>query len=178
MRRLVLPSLLIACWTAGLMAQGPWPLAAGQRVRLETDSGPWIGTVVGQDSANLQLRWAGEHESTLVVVPQRRIQRVEVSAGRESNIGKGATIGGALGAGLGLVAGIACASSSDSFFQCSGGEIAAATLEVGFAGAFVGGLIGAASTHERWQPVAAADHPHLTLGVGRNGVRLGVSLPI
>lgn len=176
MRRLVLASLVIACWTAGLMAQGPWPLAPGQRVRIETDSGPWTGTLIGQDSANLQLRWAGEHESTLVVVPQRRIQRVEVSAGRESNVGKGALIGGAVGAGLGLAAGVACA--SDSFLQCSGGEVAAATLEVGFAGAVVGCLIGAASTHERWQPVAAADHAHLTFGVGRNGVRLGVSLPI
>jgi len=178
MRRFALVALLITFPAGVLAAQGRWLLAPGERVRVETDSGPLIGTVMGQDSANLQIRSDGEHESVLIAVPQRRIAHVAVSAGRGSNAGKGAAIGAGVGAGLGLALGIACANAQDRLFpHCDGSQVAEATLVVGISGALWGGLIGALSTHERWQPLAPAA-AHLSLGVGRRGLRAGITVPI
>lgn len=177
MRRFALVALLITFPAGMLAAQGRWLLVPGERVRVETDSGPVIGTVMGQDSANLQIRREGEQESFLIAVPQRRIAQVAVSAGRVSNAGKGAAIGAAVGAGLGLVAGISCASQTNSFVHCDGGQVAAATLMAGAGGALWGALIGALSTHERWQLLAPAG-AHLSLGVGRRGLRMGITVPI
>jgi hypothetical protein len=158
----------------GLAAQGPWPVDPGSRVRVQTDSGAWIGTFVSQDASSLRLRWSGQRDSMLVTVPQSRIQGLEVSAGKYSNVGKGAGIGFGVGAVVGLVAGLACSSSSSGFVsQCTGGQVAGATIELGFIGAALGGLVGAASQSEHWKQVKSTTaHVSLT----PHGVGLSVSI--
>ena len=155
-----------------LGAQGPWAVGQGQRVRVTTDSGAWIGMLVQQDSTSLTLHGPGLSDSSAVTLPRDRIRRLEISAGRQSNAGKGALIGLGIGAATGLALGIGCA-SSDSLFQCTGGEVVQATLIFGFIGGGVGGLVGMASSSERWKLIGA-DAVHVSLAP--HGLGLTVSL--
>ena len=161
----------------GLAAQETWPVDVGQRVRVKTDSGAWIGTLVGQDSAGLQIAWnVSGHpirgDLLVVTVSRGRVRQLDVSSGRQSNAGKGAGVGFGVGAALGLALGIGCA--NDSFFHCGGGEVVASTFLIGAIGSGVGALVGSTSTSDRWEPVTST-RPHVTLAP--HGVGLALSLP-
>lgn len=88
---------------------------------------------------------------TEVPVPEAR----ELQVARGSNAGRGASIGGAIGLGLSIVAVIVA--SGDEWTTPSGGQAIAAMLLNTAAGAGVGALAGRASTH--WQTVYRADVP-------------------
>jgi len=165
-------TLLVVLPCVVLRAQGPWPVGLGQRVRVTTDSGPWIGTLVHQDTSGLTLHGPGLSDSSAVTIPLDRVRQLEISVGRQSNAGKGALIGFGLGAATGLALGIGCA-SSDSLFQCTGGQVIQATVVIGLVGAGVGGLLGLASSSERWEKIAAGP-VHVSLAPHRLG--LSVSL--
>ena len=155
-----------------LGAQGSWAAGLGQRVRVTTDSGAWIGMLVQQDSTSLTLHGPGLSDSSAVTLPLDRVRRLEISVGRHSNAGKGALIGFGVGAVTGLALGIGCA-NSDSLFQCTGSEVAQATLIVGVIGVGVGGLVGMASSSERWELIGA-DPVHVSLAP--HGLGFAVSL--
>lgn len=174
-RATIVIGVLLTLQSLKLAAQTPGAVMVGQRVRLTTDSGPWIGTLVRQDSGGLTLQGPGLSDSSVVTVSVDRIRRIDVSLGRQSNAGKGAAIGFGVGATLGLVAGIACA-SSDSFLQCTTGDVVQATLGAGLMGAGVGALIGLASNSEHWEPVSTGSAVRISLTPRRLGVR--VSIPI
>jgi hypothetical protein len=157
-----------------LEAQGPWSSGVGHRVRVTTDSGAWIGTLVHQDTSGLTLHGPGLSDSSAVTVPAGRVQRLEISLGRESNAGRGALIGLGVGAVTGLAVGIGCA-SSDTLFQCSGGEVVESTVVFGLLGAGVGGLVGLASSSERWVKVAAVP-VHVSLAPHRLGLSVSLTL--
>jgi hypothetical protein len=160
--------------SAGLAAQAPWVVDIGRRVRVTTDSGTVIGTLVGQDSGGVQVRWPGTPDSLGATIPRHRILRLDVSGGHVSNAGKGAAIGLGVGATLGLVTGIGCASSQDSFFQCTTGDVVQLTFMSGLFGAGVGALIGLASTHERWESVFTRGDVRVSLAP--HGLGVGVSI--
>jgi hypothetical protein len=113
-------------------------------------------------------------DSSAVTVPAGRVQRLEISLGRESNAGRGALIGLGVGAVTGLAVGIGCA-SSDTLFQCSGGEVVESTVVFGLLGAGVGGLVGLASSSERWVKVAAVP-VHVSLAPHRLGLSVSLTL--
>lgn len=155
-----------------LRAQGPRPAGLGQRVRVTTDSGAWVGTLVQHDATSITLHGPGLSDSSAVTLPLDRVRQLEISVGRQSNAGKGALIGFGVGAATGLALGIGCA-SSDSFFQCSGSQVVESTVVFGFIGAGVGGLVGLASSSEHWEKVPAGP-VHVSLAPHRLG--LSVSL--
>jgi hypothetical protein len=107
-----------------------------------------------------------------VTIPLDRVRQLEISVGHQSNAGKGARIGLGVGAVTGLALGFGCA-SSDTLFQCSGGEVVESTVVFGLIGAGVGGLVGLASSSERWVKVAPVP-VHVSLAPHRLG--LSVSL--
>ena len=168
-------TLLVVLPFVALRAQGPWPAGIGQRVRVTMDSGTgaWIGTLVRQDSTSITLHGPGLSDSSAVTLPLDRVRQLEMSVGRQSNAGKGALIGFGVGAATGLAVGIGCA-SSDTLFQCSGGEVVEATVVFGFIGAGVGGLVGLASSSERWEKVAAVP-VHLSLAPHRLGLLVSLT---
>lgn len=155
-----------------LGAQGTWAAGLGQRVRVTTDSGAWIGMLVQLDSTSLTLHGPGLSDSSAVTLARNRIRRLEISAGRRSNAGRGAAIGFGVGAAAGMVLGIGCA-NSDGFLQCTDGEVAELTLLSGLWGAGVGALLGLVSTSERWE-LFGANAANVSLA--QHGLGLAVSL--
>lgn len=156
----------------GLGAQESWAAGLGHRVRVTTDSGAWIGMLAQLDSTSLTLHGPGLSDSSAVTLPRSRIRRLEISAGRRSNAGRGTAIGFGVGVAAGMVIGIGCA-NSDGFLQCTDGEVAKITLLSGLWGAGVGGLLGLASSSERWE-LLGADAVHVSLAP--HGLGLAVSV--
>ena len=130
-----------------LAAQGPLAVTPGQRVRLTFDGGRHrvAGVVVSQDSDAIAVRPYPDDAG--LVIAQSRLTAVEVSTGRHSNAGTGALIGLVGGGLLGAAAGASC----EDEWLCPGPAAGAAS--VGLLGAALGGLIGAFSHSETWQPV-------------------------
>jgi len=77
--------------------------------------------------------------------------RFQVSRGEHSNAGRDAVVGGAIFGTLGLIAGLGCESEQNSWFTCSGSDVANLTVLAAAEGAGIGALIGAFSHSERWQ---------------------------
>jgi hypothetical protein len=136
---------------------------AGSRVRVTTvpaSPGRRIGTLVSLDRDT--LRWSRWDTTSVIAVPVASVARLERSTGRRSNTGRGAMIGGLIGAGFGLFVGIAAATDNSGFLQVGVDDIAAVTGIGGAAGAGVGAIIGSLSRRDRWEPVS------LTPRVGAN----------
>jgi hypothetical protein len=56
MSRAAVALTLLSFFSAlGLAAQGPWPVDLGQRVRVQTDAGAWIGTITYNNGFSLTL---------------------------------------------------------------------------------------------------------------------------
>jgi len=81
-------------------------------------------------------------------------QVAEIQVAKGSNAGKGAKIGGGIGAALALIA--VAAASGDSYVSPSTGQAVGAVVVWTFIGGGVGALIGSAST--RWKPVYRGGH--------------------
>ncbi len=128
MRRLgLLITILLAAPVSALAAQDS-STAVGQRVRIKTTTtSQWlVGTLAGADEDSLRR---GEH----------------------SNAARDAIVGGVIFGTLGLIAGLGCESEQNSWFTCSGSDVANLTVLAAAEGAGIGALIGAFSHSERWQ---------------------------
>jgi hypothetical protein len=127
---------------------------AGSRVRVTTapaTPGRRIGRLVSLDTDT--LRWSRWDTTSVIAVPVASVARLERSTGRRSNTGRGAMIGGLIGAGFGLFVGVGASTDNSGFLDVGVEEIAALTGIFGAAGAGVGALIGSLSTRDRWEPV-------------------------
>jgi hypothetical protein len=127
---------------------------AGSRVRVTTmpaSPGRRIGTLVSLDQDT--LRWSRWDTTSVIRVPIASVTRLERSTGRRSNTGRGAMIGGLIGAGFGLFLGIAASTDNSGWWEVGAGEVAAVTAIVGAGGAGVGALVGSLSKRDRWEPV-------------------------
>ncbi len=148
---LVFLQLVLVLESQSLAAQ----VEAGSRIRVTTmpsSPGRRIGTLVSLDQDT--LRWSRWDTTSVIKVPIASVARLERSIGRRSNTGRGAMIGGLIGAGFGLFVGVAASTDDTGFFEVGVGEIAALTGIFGAGGAGVGALIGSLSTRDRWVPVA------------------------
>jgi len=187
-RRLLVAAACAAVATtgagAGAAARAQEPVSAlrpGDRVRLDAPAlhlSRAAGRVVagGEDSVTVRvngLRWP-------VAVPYERIGSLEVWRRSGSAAGKGAVIGGLVGAGFMAVTDTYVSYCGDGFLcgPISAGSIVA-SLAVGTAvGAGLGALVGA-TKRGGWRSVALpspADAGGLTLGPAPGGVRIGWSL--
>jgi hypothetical protein len=137
--------------------QAKTPLHVGGKVRYKLDAprAAWRqGELTGLDSDTLRLV-SRDGGGDAVATP--RIRALQVSSGRRSNTGRGAMIGGIVGATLGLGLGIAASSDNCTGFcpapDIGAREVVAATAILGGIGAGIGALIGATSQRDRWVEV-------------------------
>jgi hypothetical protein len=127
---------------------------AGSRVRVTTtpsSPGRRIGNLVSLDRDT--LRWSRRDTASVITVPITSVARLERSTGRRSNTGRGALIGGLIGAGFGLFLGIAASTDNSGWWEVGAEDVAAVTAIVGAGGAGVGAIIGSLSKRDRWEPV-------------------------
>ncbi len=177
----------------------PAAIDSGTRIRIRQLSGnatrTLTGTVVAADTGSIVLhldrnddyapdpRFAAlghAPRDTAIEVPRSTIERLELSAGKTSNVRTGLLVGGVTGAAAGLVVGIATQCSVDESIVCSNdpGSILGTTAIMGAAGVGIGALIGALGSHEQWRRPndEVAVRPILWAGEGRT--RVGLMLPL
>jgi hypothetical protein len=136
----------------------PAQVEAGSRVRVTltrtatpASPGRRIGSLVSLDRDSLRYtRW---DSTSVLALPLASVARLERSIGRHSGTGRGAVIGGLIGAAFGLFIGIAASTDNSGYLQVGVGDVAAATGIVGAAGAGIGAIIGSLSKRDRWETV-------------------------
>jgi len=180
-------ALLLACASA-LSAQDTTFVHQGARVRVTFEERTQVADQAGSiwyplESVRLvgeatllksdTLVFLPEDADTPLSIPHSKIEEIEVSRGKKSNIGKGAWIG-AVG---GLVAGAAVGALAD----CGGWDQSLCVLGgviIGApGGAILGTGIGALLPGERWVEAEMPAPPPVALNVGKDGsVRLAFSL--
>jgi hypothetical protein len=126
----------------------------GSRVRVTTmpaKPGRRIGSLVSLDGDSLRYsRW---DTTSVIALPLASVARLERSTGRRSNTGRGAMIGGLIGAGFGLFLGIAASTDDSGWWEVGVDDVAVVTAILGAGGAGAGALIGSLSKRDRWEPV-------------------------
>ena len=155
----VISVLLGFALPTGITAQERPPVVEGARVRVSATEfgGKWCtGTLVDWSADTLTARcWrTRERQWEEFEFPVSSISSLEVSRGKKSNVGKGALIGGLLGAGAGLVGGLAVANLAEGLDEPSSTDITLTyTVLFGLVGAGLGAIIGSASKSDLWEEV-------------------------
>jgi hypothetical protein len=150
-------------------------VSAGQRVRLRTEEGgKWQkGTVAETTPDALTLELDGS--AVTLGVRLAEISELEVSRGQRSNFLPGLGWGFFAGAVIGGIVGFASGDDPPGWFSMTAGEKAAAgAIGFGALGALVGGISGALTHSDRWEPVDL-ENVVLTLSPRYDG---GVSLSL
>ena len=164
-------------------------VTAGDRVRISsprTGQEPVVGDVVARSSDTLTVSYWEPYDRgwETAELPIRSIHTLEVHRGTRTDAGKGALLGGLIGGGFGLAAGIAAASYDcdstpwdwDGCWYWGRGElIPISTATFALVGAGVGALIGSASRREIWEPVPTGNL-RLALTHSNGGVALALSV--
>ena len=161
--------LLVSSPLAGLAQAGP-SVVMGATVRAKP-TGPgaqWAqGELVAMTSDSVAIRLRQNNDT--VTLARSTLAQFQVSYGRHAQTGKGALLGLSIGAGAGLLLGLA----ADAAYDCTGfceidfalDDVVALTALGGVIGGGVGALIGAAIRGERWQP-ASQPRPAMRHGQG------------
>ena len=162
--RIVLPiAFLLIAVSNNSHAQEEPPVTPGDRVRIKAptiSTRQFEGEVVALRSDTLiidariwergRMQWRDQPQAK---IPVASVDRIDISRGKKSNVGKGAITGGLIGAGIGLVIGIGAAAEDGGFFDFGPEVVPAAVLAVGAYGAGIGALIGLIMPGERWEEV-------------------------
>jgi hypothetical protein len=192
MNRLLILSVLAYAGSAvpaNLAAQEDTIAGEGARVRIsasELGEGVFVGEVVARSSDTLSVNYWEPIFRTWEAkeLPISSINSLEVNRGSRSNAGKGAVLGGLIGGGFGLAAGIAAASydcTADSWYwngcwYWGGAEvIPLSTATFGLLGAGVGALIGALTRTDQWEPIPL-DRLHVRISPTSGGMALAFSV--
>jgi hypothetical protein len=167
--------LLMASPLAGVAQAGP---SVGATVRAKP-TGPgarWVqGELVALTADSVTIRVHKGHDT--VALATSTLARFQVSQGRSARTGKGALLGLGIGAGAGLLFGLAAAADNcTGFCEINVGpeDVLALTALGGGLGAGVGALIGAASHGERWQ--VAAPRSAVRRGPTLQGAAVGLRI--
>jgi hypothetical protein len=154
-------------------------VAPGARVRVTSPGGePRVGTLVALTPDTLVARWAAGDSGAVALA---QVTGLEVSRGLRARPWQGAGYGLLTGAGIGGVIGLVSYRGCGGRDNCiesgnAGTNAAAAALVIGAAGALVGGVVGALSRSEAWQPVAAGRRVRLAAPPAGRGVVAGAAL--
>ena len=174
----IVAQLLLATFPYGGAAAQTGPsVPVGARVRAQPTGGGarWVqGQLVALTSDSVSIRV--DRDGDTVALATRTLAQFQVSQGRSARTGKGALRGLGIGAGAGLLVGLALAAQHCSgFCEINVGpeDVLALTALGGGLGAGVGALIGAASRGERWQTVDAS-HPAERRAPMMQGVVVGL----
>lgn len=137
---------------AGAFCQEPTRAEPGDTIRVATSGEPRVkGLLVAWENDRLVVRPHGEETDR--TIPLANVEEVELYAGMKRNAGRGALIGGGVGAGFGLVAGVAAASDDSGLIDFGAEIIPLSAALFGGVGAGVGALLGDAFSTERWVTV-------------------------
>jgi len=163
-------------------------LGKGDRVRIATEDLDALcdGELVARSTEGLTVDcWRSSSDtSELVDFRLASITGMEVYRGTRSHARQGALIGGLIGAGFGLVAGIAASGHDCSTYHWDwsgcwwwGDEevIPLSTVTFGLLGAGIGALIGTLNRSERWESISL-ERVRGRVSVGGGGVTLAVSV--
>lgn len=166
----VLLLLLAVTTTAGAQSDA---LGAGSRVRVTTGDRQLVGVVRSAGGGSLSLIDARVDS---VFLTGSEVRTVEVSRGRKSNGGRGATTGAGAGLFVGILLGSFPAHDQRDSFLGDGlegletmGRMGTYGLIGGVAGAVLGFAIGSRSESERWSRVEL-DRPVAFAAPGRIGL--------
>lgn len=151
---LLLFVLMVVEMPVDLKAQRLLSVNPGSRVRLKIDNdSSWlVGIYQGRRADSLRIVLSGEPETKLFKLAN--ISEVEVSRGRFRHIRKGALIGAAIGAGVGVVGVIF---GTGGFFDATPAGYLMVVGTLAGAGAVTGGLSGVVIgivSGESWTPVS------------------------
>lgn len=181
MRNILLVSAL-GLLAAPVQSQSAAPSSIGQRVwvRSRTGSGALDtgvkGTLEGFTGDSLQVR--SRAGGPTVSVGLGAATQLFVSTGRRSSVGRGAAIGGGVGALAGAVIGFAAGQ------DCSPGEwlcfdrgtvAAGAAIALGGVGLVGGIIVGALSSHDTWGRAGWPETVRPVVVPNPHGVGLGLS---
>ena len=154
--RLAASVLLMAAWcgVAGAQAVGR-PIDPGSRVRVTILSPPdrVSGSLLRYDRSAIMI----EEQPA---IPWTSVSKLELSAGRHGNSGKGAFYGALIGLVLGVATGMAVGQGENA--GESGGDLKS-EFSAGFglagllAGAGIGAIVGSASESEDWLDIPLAN---------------------
>ncbi len=172
----------LCLFAAPAQSQGD-PALIGQRVWVRAPDGSGRldagvkGTLEGITGDSLQVRLAGGGPAVSVGLSAQT--QVNVFTGRRSSAGRGAAIGGGIGALAGVVIGLAagedCSSSDWICFDRS--ELAAAgAVAFGGAGLVIGLIAGALSHHDTWAPAGLSQTVRPAITTNPYGIGLGFSI--
>ena len=180
MRNLML--ILGLCLFAAPAQSQVGPDLVGQRVwvRSPDGAGSVKGTLEGITGDSLQVRLEGGGPAVSVGLSAQT--QVNVFTGRRSSAGRGAAIGGGLGALAGMVIGFAagedCGRTEGLFRMCfERGELAAmGAVGLGGVGLVSGLIVGALSHHDTWAWVGSSQAVRPVITPHAYGIGLGLSL--
>ena len=152
----LITAMLVLTAAESLASQEPAALQADARVRLMmVGADRWsVGNLLMQTRDSVRVL-AGESGDTLAVATTS-LARFEMSKGRHRQTGRGASIGGIVGALAGAALGLA------TYEECNGclapdpgrgGSAMIGAAALGLLGAGIGALTGSQITTERWAPL-------------------------
>lgn len=173
-------ALMLCFLTTPAYGQSAGQLGLGQRIMVRSAVGPGVldegvqGTLEGVSGDSVQLRLSPGSPAKAVFVGPR--SQLFLFAGRRSSAGKGALIGGLVGAGMGTLFGFA-SESDEGKFVSRGTAAAAGGILGGIVGLLSGLAFGAMSSHDTWTRIGWKSAARPVISPSSHGVGLGLSLP-
>lgn len=172
-RALSVGALLLACVPFTTVAQSVTPLAAGTRVRVrfQGTTQPVVGILDTIRSDTVRLRPESE-PATSRRVAVSAIDGIDVSRGQRSYGWQGARVGGEVGLGVGLFAGVAtCKWFIGQPDDCKLGVVFGAPV----AGVLVGYIVGSRFHSEKWDAVPLSSLRVAPVSLNRVGITVSWS---
>ena len=155
MRTALVPFVVLLTLPCTVAVGQPTALTTGNRVQVTSaahGADKVVGTVLAIQNDTLVLQV--EKITNPIRLPFSAITDIQVSRGQRRQVGGGIVMGGAIGAGVGMLLGFAAGDDDPGILAMSAGDKAAiGAVLLGVAGAGIGGLVGARSSREKWEHV-------------------------
>jgi hypothetical protein len=158
-------------------------LRTGDRVRLTSHADRLEGVVTGLTADSVVVHYTkgtrslafGARAELTQAFARNDISSIQVARRGSSRAGKGALVGGGIGAGLGFMIGVLAANEESSYFEVGPGEVVAVTAILGGAGALIGTVVGSMSHGTNWEEGwLGGATPVVRLDVGIRAGRVGI----